>query len=405
MVHSTAMRLRDDHTILGESAAHAGRPLGVALGIFRLFPRGGREGLCLQIAERLEARGHQVTIMVAEETGAAPFKVTRVVHPTLISYKPERIRAFAYGFRWASRRGFDRTVAFHAVPADLALLVDTPFHQPDISFLKRIGPRYRAFVGRERACMGPRSRTRVMGLNQLQMDPFVARYGIGPDRLAILPPTVDPACRRPRSLSPEERQRLRAGLGIRNNHPLWLWIGLQPLVKGLDRVVEALALTSDARLLVCGLEPDNKRLEPILRQAELANVADRIHCLGFVPNQSERFHDILAAADVLVHPARADTTGTVILEALVNGLPVVASPVCGYSEHVVKSGAGAVPEGAFDAAAWSAAIAAVAANRPALAQRGIAYGRDPALYSGVARAVELIEAPLDLPWPSAPRLA
>jgi UDP-glucose:(heptosyl)LPS alpha-1,3-glucosyltransferase len=400
------MRLRDEHSSLGgEYAVRDGEhSLAIALGIFRLLPRGGREGLCLQIAARLEARGHAVTIMTAEEAPEGPFNVQRIVHPALVAYKPERIRAFAYAFRWATRRGFDRSVAFHAMPADLAVLVDNLFHQPDISLLKRLGPRYRAFVGRERACMAQGSRTRVIGMSQAQMDPFASRYGTEAGRIAVLPPTVDPGCRRPRSPSPTERRRLRTELGVAGDGPVWLWIGLQPPVKGLDRVLEALALalTPEARLLVCGLDETNKKMEPMLRQAERLGIAGRVKCLGFVPYQSDRFHDVLAAADVLVHPARNDTTGTVILEAIVNGLPVVASSVCGYSEHVRKSGAGIVLGEPFDAAVWREAVAAVAKSRDALAEKGIAYGRDPALYAGVARAVDLIEAPLDRPWPSGP---
>jgi UDP-glucose:(heptosyl)LPS alpha-1,3-glucosyltransferase len=394
------MRLGDELGIsdLSPAVRPGVRPLSVALGIFRLHPRGGREGLCLQIASLLEARGHDVRIMVAEETPGLPKGVVRVVHPALVSYKPERIRMFAYAFRWATRQGFDRSVAFHAVPADLALLVDNIFDNGELSFLTRIGPRYRAFVGREKACMGRRSRTRVMGLSEAQMEPFISRYRMDRERVEILPPTVDPSCRRPRSLSDAQRAVLRAELGVPGEAPVWLWIGLQPMVKGLDRVLDVLARTPAARLLVCGLAADDKRMQPILRQAGELGVAERMRCLGFVPNESERFHDVLAAADVLVHPARNDTTGTVILEAVVNGLPAAVSSVCGYGEHVRRSGAGAVLAGAFDAEAWHAALAAIVPNRAALSAKGLKYGEDPALYSGVARAVELIEAPLDRPW-------
>jgi UDP-glucose:(heptosyl)LPS alpha-1,3-glucosyltransferase len=401
------MRLRDELGIPDPSpAVRPGvRPLSIALGIFRLHPRGGREGLCLQIASLLEARGHSVRVMVAEEAPGLPANIVRVIHPALVSYKPERIRMFAYAFRGATRHGYDRSVAFHAMPADLALLVDNIFDNGELPFLTRVGPRYRAFVGREKACMGRRSRTRVMGLSQAQMDPFVARYGIDPDRVAILPPTVDPSCRRPLSLSAARRAALRADLGVPGEAPVWLWIGLQPMVKGLDRVLEVLARTPEARLLVCGLAADDKKMQPILRQARELGVAERMRSLGFVPYQSDRFHEILAAADVLVHPARNDTTGTVILEAVVNGLPAAVSSVCGYGEHVRRSGAGAVLAGAFDAEAWRAALAAIVPNRAVLSAKGLRYGEDPALYSGVARAVELIEAPLDRPWRTGPEAA
>ena len=42
----------------------------------------------------------------------------------------------------------------------------------------------------------------------------------------------------------------------------------------------------------------------------------------------------MSAADLLLHPSRYDTTGTVILEGVVNGLPVIATAACGYATHV-----------------------------------------------------------------------
>src|SRR5690349_20086993 len=100
------MRLRDELGLLDQRSAVRPdvRPLSIALGIFRLHPRGGREGLCLQIASLLEARGHRVRIMVAEEAPDLPGNAVRIIHPRLVSYKPERIRMFAYAFRWATRQ-------------------------------------------------------------------------------------------------------------------------------------------------------------------------------------------------------------------------------------------------------------------------------------------------------------
>src|SRR5206468_13007550 len=70
------------------------------------------------------------------------------------------------------------------------------------------------------------------------------------------------------------------------------------------------------------------------------HVEDRVALLGFVAD--DEIPELMAAADLLVHPARADTIGTVILEAVVNGLPVVTTAVCGYAGHVREAEAGAV---------------------------------------------------------------
>ena len=48
----------------------------------------------------------------------------------------------------------------------------------------------------------------------------------------------------------------------------------------------------------------------------------------------------LAAADLLLHPSYHENTGTVLIEAMSEGLPVLATDVCGYGYHIKRAGAG-----------------------------------------------------------------
>ena len=110
-----------------------------------------------------------------------------------------------------------------------------------------------------------------------------------------------------------------------------LWIGAQPHTKGLDRVLRAIAGVPQWSLLVAG--PDATAVQTLLARAA-PSAAARVRALGFC----EDVPVLMAAVDVLVHPARLDTTGQVILEALANGLPVIASAACGFAEHVATGG-------------------------------------------------------------------
>ena len=98
----------------------------------------------------------------------------------------------------------------------------------------------------------------------------------------------------------------------------------------------------------------------------------------------------MAAADLLVHPSRADVTGTVILEALANGLPVVTTAVCGYGEHVLKADAGVVLPEPFEAAALDAAVAPAPETLGRWSSNALAYAARDELYSGLERAADLI---------------
>ena len=50
---------------------------------------------------------------------------------------------------------------------------------------------------------------------------------------------------------------------------------------------------------------------------------------------------------MLIHPAYNENTGTVLLEALVAGLPVLCTDVCGYAHYITDAQAGDVVPSPF----------------------------------------------------------
>jgi UDP-glucose:(heptosyl)LPS alpha-1,3-glucosyltransferase len=86
-------------------------------------------------------------------------------------------------------------------------------------------------------------------------------------------------------------------------------------------------------------------------------LAARVHLDG----HRDDVADVLGAADLMLHPARVENTGLVIVESLLAGVPVIASGVCGFGEYVERFGAGTVLPEPFDAEAYAAAIGAALA--------------------------------------------
>ena len=101
----------------------------------------------------------------------------------------------------------------------------------------------------------------------------------------------------------------------------------------------------------------------------------------------------LQGADLFVHPARYENTGAVLIEAVVAGLPVLASGACGYAEHVTASGCGRVLDEPFSQRAFDVALAQAlgGAVRAAWRDAGIAYGQAQDLWHLHARAADVIE--------------
>ena len=144
---------------------------------------------------------------------------------------------------------------------------------------------------------------------------------------------------------------------------LALGIGIAARLKGFDRTLAAVAAQPKLHLLLAG--SSDRWLAP--QVAELG-LQDRVRLLPYVPNVM----DLLNAADLFVHPAREEAGGIVIGEALLAGLPVIVSAVCGYAPVVARSGAGIVLPEPFTPEALSAALTEVTGALPAFRERASA---------------------------------
>jgi glycosyltransferase involved in cell wall biosynthesis len=120
--------------------------------------------------------------------------------------------------------------------------------------------------------------------------------------------------------------------------------------KGLDVAVRALAAVSsrnpDVELVVLGEGPERGALDALAGELGVP-----MRLLGRVPDVAAW----LRRATLLVHPVRWEGFGLAVLEAMVGGLPVVASRVSSLPELVVDGETGVLVE-PDDPAALAAAI-------------------------------------------------
>ena len=103
----------------------------------------------------------------------------------------------------------------------------------------------------------------------------------------------------------------------------------------------------------------------------------------------------LLGADVLIHPAYNENTGTVLLEALVAGLPVLVSAVCGYAHYISDADAGLVLDEPFEQTQLNDYLTHMLSDdaaRAAWSQNGLAYAQTADLYSMPQHAADVILA-------------
>lgn len=365
----------------------------VAFGIFRLAPAGGLERHALRLAAELIRRGIHVTFYTNDAGNGVPEGADVVVLPRAGVSNHGALAAFSRALSAATRGRDELVVGFQKMLGlDVLFCADWCFADRPATFWTRLNPRHRTMLALERACFAPDSATRIIALSQPQRDAFAAVYKTPASRTVVLPPTIDPRYAEG-VLDPARRAATRAAYGLSTETVAWLWTGLQPRVKGLDRAIDALRRRPEAVLLVCGVGESHRDLARLLRAARRDGLADRIRLLGIVSD--DELGALFRACDLLVHPARLDVTGTVILEAMANGLPVVTTGNCGYAVHVAAAQGGTVIAEPFEQGRLDRALAeATASARARWSENALSYARDPILYSGLGKAADVIEAAL-----------
>lgn len=166
---------------------------------------------------------------------------------------------------------------------------------------------------------------------------LLLRYGVPPERIFFTPYTVDSErFTLPPAQHQAARARLRGALGLANDTPLILSVGkLQPVKQPLLLLQAYAALRRAGTTAALAFVGDGELREAL--QAQARDVPD-VHFLGF-KNQSE-LPEIYPAADVFVLPSRSETFGLVLIEAMLAGLPVVASDGVGCAEDLVRPDTG-----------------------------------------------------------------
>ena len=363
----------------------------IAVGIVSLFPGGGLQRDCVEISNMMHHFGHEVVVYTARLTHAIDnADVPIVVIPNDARTNHRRQYQFAVDFLRQTSNRFDLIVGFDKlIGLDVLYCADRSMRYRLRKQLHlRLLPRYRVYRDLEGDSFKPRQKTRLILLSQRQWVEYLSVWRTERGRIAELPPTLSPARRKPEYRVDGIRNRTRMQLGLAAKTWVWLSIGVQPKTKGFDRVVRALHHFPEATLLIAGLDGTEDAAQQTAELAQRLGVSSRLIWLG----HREDIENIATASDVLMHPARYDTTGTVILEALVNGLPVITTSASGYAKHVEAAGGGLVLDEPFDFLSFLTATAEMSdpTRRATYSQAGIAYGQNKGLYEGRMLAAQMI---------------
>lgn len=366
----------------------------LAFCLFKYFPYGGLQRDFLRIAQACVRRGHQVQVYTLQWQGELPEGIQLTIIPVGSGRNHVRCRRFAeLVLTYLQADPPDIVVGFNKMPGlDIYYAADPCFvarAQQKHGSWYRLTPRYKTFAGLEAAVFNPESPAQILLLAEQEQAQFMRYYHTQPARFRCLPPDITPDRKFPPNAA-EERNTLRRELNIAESDSIILMIGSGFKTKGVDRALRALAALPDAvreksHLLIIG--QDNPKA--FLRLAQRLQIASQVKFLGGRPDVP-RF---LWSSDLLLHPAYTENTGTVLLEAVVAGLPVLTTDVCGYANHIVTAQAGIVLRSPFQQIELNQQLLKMltAADKQTWHNNALAYAANTDLYSSLQKAVEFIE--------------
>jgi glycosyltransferase involved in cell wall biosynthesis len=180
----------------------------------------------------------------------------------------------------------------------------------------------------------------------------------------------DPAVFRP---DPAARARVRSELGVPPDRVVIIAVSRLVWHKGYPELAAAMRAVPDAELWVVGERLDSDRGADMAALLRAAGLGSRLRMLGYRSD----IPALLAAADIFTLPSRFEGLPMSVIEAMLTGLPVVASNVRGPAEQVVDGVTGlSVTPG--DEAALGDALGRLVRD-PALRRRMGEAGRQRAL--------------------------
>ena len=297
--------------------------------------KGGAERYCANLCRGLRDLGHEV-ILIGESCEDELLSVVEFV----------QIRPLKFGSatkNWSFHlRAQEKICAFpgaisialsRTYPVDVYRLTER-LHAYNIarrytsSYMKlwtRLSFRHRVLVRLEKGLFSSRGSRAVITISELDKKLLQQYYCVSPDRIHVVYNGVDTELFNP--VVRNRRWELREALGIEPQTTCYLFPAMDFKKKGLRNLLVGLSrLSFPWILLVVG----EGKVKPYKKLARILGIENRVRFLG----KRKDINFLYGAADLMVFPAEYEPFGSVNLEALACGLPVLTTEEVGGSEVV-----------------------------------------------------------------------
>jgi len=361
--------------------------------LFEYVPFGGMQRDLLRIVEVCRGRGHRVDVFARYWQGELPEDLNVSILPGRGFTNHRRCESFAGRLKeFLAAKDYDVIVGFNKMPGlDVYFEADACFaaKASERSSWYRLTGRCRSYLRLERAVFNNRSKTEILLLSKQEKQAFMDHYGTREERFHLLPPGITKD-----RLAPDNADKIRADLrrelAISLDENVVLMVGSGFRTKGVDRAIRAVsALSPELQRKTILLIVGEDKTRPFMKLANRSGVSDRVIFAGG-RRDVPRF---LLGADLLLHPSYRENTGTVLIEAMAAGLPVLATDVCGYGYHVERAKAGELVPSPFRQETLNQLLFSMLTSdkKGQWQKNGIAYIANTDVFSLPEKAVDIIE--------------
>jgi len=367
----------------------------LAFVIERYFEFGGLQRDMHRIALACARSGHSVTIFTGFWKGPRDntLKIELVDFRAYSNHKTiKNIESFVKSLQ--KEQKFDCIIGFNRVGGLDVYFGGDPCLKAKLQQNKRnwisFLPRYHTYIQMESKVFGPQSNTDILLISPVELSNIQEIYKTDPARIHLLPPGIDRERITGNPLCGETRQSFRRSLGVAENELLILTIGSGFYTKGVDRAITAIStlpiqLKNRCKYVVIGIG----KQKTFQKMADVVGIGSQIIFTGGRTDVGNFYY----AADILLHPARTETAGHTLLEAMMTGLPVLVTENCGYAYHVKKAGGGRLCPEPFEQLQLNKILNEILTNKQDLIQygkNGFNYCETSDIYSMIEKAVEVI---------------
>jgi glycosyltransferase involved in cell wall biosynthesis len=179
---------------------------------------------------------------------------------------------------------------------------------------------------------------RIIARSQFNARPMLERYRIPPERVSVIPRSIDTALFNPAAVHPDRIAALRQTWGIPSRVRIVLAPGRVSPGNGQATLVPAARMLaqngmSGVTFVVAGDDRRHRRYaRAIMKQAQADNIDALFRVVGHVPDMPAAY----AASDLVVVPCIAPPIyGQVVAEAQAMARPVIASSIGPIPENLV----------------------------------------------------------------------